>query len=202
MQIEGLGFAYPGEPALLRDWSADIGPGVTELYGDTGSGKTTILRVLAGELPAAGRLSLNGASLAEAPEAFKRQVFYIDPTTDSFHQMTGRGCIAALVAGDAGFDTTLCESLVQGFGLAPHIDKALFMLSTGSRRKVWLAAALAANRAMTLLDEPTAALDAGSIRRLWQALHDIAERRERSVIVASSERLQGLPLAGSIVLPV
>ncbi|KQP14985.1 ATP-binding cassette domain-containing protein [Pseudorhodoferax sp. Leaf267] len=201
MQVERLRFAYPGEPVLVRDWSATIAPGITELHGDTGSGKTTLLRVLAGELPAAGRLTLGGAVLAEAPDRYRRQVFYIDPGTERFHALTGRACIAALAEGDAGFDGARCEALVQGFGLEPHIEKPLYMLSTGSRRKVWLAAALASGRPLTLLDEPTAALDSGSIRHLWSALADVAARRDRAVLLASSERIEGLPLAASIFLP-
>lgn len=201
LRIEGLHLAYPGEPALVADWSAVIGPGVTELHGDTGSGKTSLLRVLAGELAAKGRLTLGDAALGDAPDAYRRQVFYVDPTTDRFHAITGRDCQAALGADDSGFDAARCDALVQGFGLEPHIDKPLYMLSTGSRRKVWLAAALASGRALTLLDEPTAALDSGSVRCLWQALADIAARRDRVVVVASSERIEGLPLAASFVLP-
>lgn len=201
LRIEGLHLAHPGAPPLVTNWSTVIGPGVSELHGDTGSGKTSLLRALAGELPAQGRLTLGDAALADAPDNYRRQVFYVDPMTDRFHAVTGRDCVAALRAGDGGFDAARCDELVQGFGLEPHIDKPLYMLSTGSRRKVWLAAALASGRALTLLDEPTAALDSGSVRCLWQALADIAVRRERAVLVASSERIEGLPLAASFVLP-
>lgn len=201
LRIEGLRLAYPDAPALVADWSAQIGPGVTELHGDTGSGKTSLLRVLAGEAPAQGRLTLGDVALDQAPQDYRRQVFYVDPLTDRFHAVTGHDCIAMLRAGDAGFDAARCDALVQGFGLEPHLHKALYMLSTGSRRKVWLAAALASGRALTLLDEPTAALDNGSVRCLWQALADIAAARQRAVVVASSERLEGLALAASFVLP-
>lgn len=200
LRIEGLHLAYPGEPPLVADWSAVIGPGVTELHGDTGSGKTSLLRVLAGELAAKGRLTLGDATLLGSP-GYRSQVFYVDPTTEAFHAVTGHACIAALRADDAGFDAARCDALVQGFGLEPHMAKPLYMLSTGSRRKVWLAAALASGRALTLLDEPAAALDSGSVRCLWQALADMAARRERAVVVASSERIEGLPLAASFLLP-
>src|SRR4051812_39461783 len=58
LQAEGLGFAHPGEPALLTGFGAVIGTGVTQLHGDTGSGKTTLLRLFAGILHGSGRLTL------------------------------------------------------------------------------------------------------------------------------------------------
>ena len=197
LRVEGLRFAYPGEPVLIKGWSAQVGPGVTQAYGDTGSGKTTLLRLLAGDLAAdGGRLALAGTVLAEAPARYREQVFYIDPSTDSFHQHTGHACLAAL-----GADPQRTDALVQGFGLAPHMDKQLFMLSTGSRRKVWLAAALTTRRSLVLLDDPAGALDGPSTRCLWAAVADIAQRRERICIIAGSELLEALPLAGSIDLP-
>jgi ATPase subunit of ABC transporter with duplicated ATPase domains len=44
LQIDALGFAYPDQPAIASNWTASVGPGVTLLYGDTGAGKTALLR--------------------------------------------------------------------------------------------------------------------------------------------------------------
>jgi len=103
---------------------------------------------------------------------------------------------------DADFDAAEWQALVDGFALTPHLDKPMYMLSTGSKRKVWLAAALASARALTLLDEPTGALDAASINCLMRALARISERqRDRAIVVASAEQLDRVPLAGVIALP-
>ena len=81
------------------------------------------------------------------------------------------------------------------------------MLSTGTRRKVWLAAALASGRALVLLDEPTGGLDAGSRECLWQALREVAQRATDRpeaatiVIVASAERIDQVPLAATFEMP-
>ena len=77
----------------------------------------------------------------------------------------------------------------------------MYMLSTGSKRKVWLAAALAGGRALTLFDEPTGGLDAASIACLWRALGGIAQRADRAVVIASAERIDRVPLAATIELP-
>jgi len=201
--VQGLTFAYPGEPTLVADWSATVAAGVTLLHGDTGSGKTTVLRLLAGSLaPAAGRLTVAGIHLDVDPAAYRRAVFWCDPTTDAFDQVTARACTDLLRGDDVGFDTAEWQALVDGFALTPHLDKPMYMLSTGSKRKVWLAAALASTRALTLLDEPTGALDATSINCLMRALARFSARHhDRAIVVASAEQLDRVPLAGVIALP-
>ena len=199
LDIRDLGFAYPGQPALATGWTVSIGAGVTLLHGDTGSGKSTLLRVLAGTLGARGQLRLNGVHLDQDPERYRRSVFFVDPATDAFDPLTVRACTAVLCEGDAGFDAALWQRVVDGFALAPHLEKSMFMLSTGSRRKVWLAAGLASARPLLLLDEPTGGLDAASIRCLWRTLAE--ESQGRAVVVASGERIDALPLAATLALP-
>jgi len=80
----------------------------------------------------------------------------------------------------------------------------MYMLSTGSKRKVWLAAALASGRPLALLDEPEGALDARSIGCLWKAVQSRTARKGRALLIASSARLVHVPqiqLAGCIELP-
>ncbi|AGU53734.1 putative ABC transporter, ATP-binding protein [Variovorax paradoxus B4] len=205
LQLQDLSFAYPGQPALASGWCASVGEGVTLLHGDTGSGKSTLLRVIAGALPSAsGTLTLAGARLDTEPEAYRRNVFFCDPAAEAFDQLTARACTATLSEGDAGFDAALWQVLVEGFSLAPHIDKPMYMLSTGSKRKVGLAAALASGRALVLLDEPEGALDARSIGCLWRAVESLAGHAGRAIVIASSARLDHVPrvaLAGCIELP-
>jgi ABC-2 type transport system ATP-binding protein len=195
--VEDLHFAYPGQPALLSGWSASIGPGLTQVYGDDGSGKSTLLRLIAGRLPAKGRMSLAGVSSNGDTQAYRRNVFFVDPETDEFNEVTALECASRLRAGDAGFDEARWESCVAGLSLTPHLAKPMYMLSTGSKRKVWLAAELASRRALTLLDEPTAALDIASIRFLWRALADAAGSNGRAIVVASAVRLDAVALSAS-----
>jgi ABC-type multidrug transport system ATPase subunit len=202
LQIRELVFAYPDQPALASRWTADVPPGVTLLFGDTGSGKTTLLRLLAGLQPAAsGDLVLAGIDLRESPAAYAREVYFVEPWTEAFDQMSARAYAAPLQAADVRFDAALWQSLVDGFSLAPHIDKPLYMLSTGSKRKVWLAAGLASGRALILLDEPTGGLDAPSTRCLWQALDNLSAQRRCAVVLASAARIVQVSLAGVIELP-
>ena len=202
LELRGVSVAYPGQPPIAADWSVAIGAGVSLLHGDTGTGKSTLLRVMAGEQNAnAGHLTLAGTRLADDPGAYRQCLFFGDPATDAYEQISARACTAALSAGDANFDEPAWRELTEGFALAPHLDKPMYMLSTGSKRKVWLAAALASGRALTLLDEPAGALDAASIRCLLRALARLAGRSDRAIVVATADRLEAVALAATIELP-
>jgi len=201
LDIHQLHFAHTGEPALVAGWSTRISPGVTLLHGDTGSGKSTLLRLLAGQLPAMGQRTLGGAAFDADPAAYRRQLFLCDLATNAFDQMNAHECTAAWRADDPGFRPDEWQALVEGFSLTEHLEKKLFMLSTGSRRKVWLAYALASGRPLVLLDEPTGGLDAPSTRCLWAALTRVAASGQRAVVVARTEGLDQVPLVGTITLP-
>ena len=73
---------------------------------------------------------------------------------------------------------------IGGLSLAPHLDKTLTMLSTGTRRKVLMAAALAAEAPVTLLDQPFKALDRPSIDYLLALLAEAARHPCRAWVMA------------------
>lgn len=202
LQIHRLRVAFPGEAPLISCESLALPAGLTLVEGDTGSGKSTLLRVLAGKQPAQGTLVLGAIELAHAPQAYRHAVFHVDARDAALDALTPRDCTATWREHDPGFDAARWSSMVEGFALGEHLDKRMDMLSTGSRRKVALAAALASGRALVLLDEPTAALDKASVRWLWQVLAERASQGMRqAVVLASSLPVQGLPLATVLTLP-
>jgi ABC-type multidrug transport system ATPase subunit len=200
LQAEGLSFAYPGR-SLFAGWSARIPAGVTLVRGGDGVGKTTLLRLLAGELPAqAGALRVNGVSLGDPADAYRRQVFWADPRSVAHDQITASDWFRSLPRRFPAFDGSILEDLVDGFGLAPHRDKPLYMLSTGSKRKVWLAGGFACGAALTLLDEPFAALDKAAIGLVLELLTEAASHPSRAWVVAAYEAPSDVPLASLIDL--
>jgi ABC-type multidrug transport system ATPase subunit len=200
LQVDGLCFAYP-QRKLFSGWSARIPPGVTLVRGGDGVGKTTLLRLLAGVLPAqGGALCVHGTWLAGQPSLYRQQVFWVDPRTDAHDPLTPADWFRSLPALYPSFDEARLYALVDGFGLSPHIDKPLYMLSTGSRRKVWLAAGFASGAALTLLDEPFAALDKASAGFVLELLDEAARHPSRAWLVAHYEPLGDVPLAALIDL--
>lgn len=200
LQVDGLCFCYP-QRALFSHWSARIPPGLSLVRGGDGSGKTTLLRLLAGELPSdAGELQINGISLRDRAAVYRQQVFWVEPRSVAFDQITALDYFNLVQRAYPGLDEPLLGDLTEGLSLAPHLEKPLYMLSTGSKRKVWLAAAFASGAAVTLLDEPFAGLDKASIAFVLELLEDAGAHPARAWIVAHHEAPGELALSQIIEL--
>ena len=160
-----------------------------------------MVRLLAGNLPAAsGRLQLKGVILAEASQAYRDRVFWIDPRTEVKDALSPRAYFETIKAKFSGFDAKALEALIQGLSLDDHVDKSLYMLSTGSKRKVWIAAAIASGAEVILIDDPFAALDKPSIRFITQLLQDASKKSTRAWIISGYEAPEGVNLAQFIDL--
>ncbi len=200
LEVKGLGFRYP-EHTLFSDWSASLSPGVTLVLGGDGRGKTTLLRLLAGELvPAAGELCIHGIKLKADAPGYRRQVFWTEPRTETFDPMTALEFFALQRSIHAGFDDKVLARCVYGLALTPELNKRLFMLSTGSKRKVFLAAAFASGAAVTLLDMPFAALDKPSMAYVVALLEQAAVHPTRAFVLADYGAPAGVPLAATVDL--
>jgi ABC-type multidrug transport system ATPase subunit len=215
MQARNVCFAYPQHP-LLRNVSLQAPAGVCLVRGGDGVGKTTLLRILAGDLPAdsgqvqlgqahlglaqLGKVPLGKAQLNQQVAAYKEQVFWVDPRTTAFDDMSPHTYWAQLQAQHAQFDTQALPALIDGLSLTQHVDKSLNMLSTGTKRKVFLAAAMASNALLTLLDDPLAALDKPSVHFVIKQLGMAAQGTQRVYVVTHYEALPGVPLAALVDL--
>jgi ABC-type multidrug transport system ATPase subunit len=159
--------------------------GVSWICGDEGTGKTTLLRLLAGDVqPTSGQVV--------RPEG---HVFWVDLQDAAHDTTTVQACWDALRTRWPNWNESLLQDLAQELDMQQHVDKRLNMLSAGSRRKVMVLAALASGATVTLLDQPFAALDLASIRILHEFLHEAAEHPTRAWIVADYEVPFDLPLA-------
>lgn len=194
---EGLTCRW-GDRTLFQGWTAQVAPGLHWVCGDEGVGKTTLLRLLAGELaPQAGQVQRPGNG----------SVFWVDPRTTAHDQAVVRDLLAQLLAPFLGTHPTANPSGVPAWAdaldLTPHLDKPLYMLSTGSRRKVWLVAAMASGAAVTLLDQPCAALDKASERVFWALLAQaLADQPQRVWVLADYAVPAGAPAGRVWELPV
>jgi ABC-type multidrug transport system ATPase subunit len=200
LQLSGVTYGLP-DRVLFDNRSIDIAAGLSLVRGGEGSGKTRTLLLFAGlSPPVGGTLTLKGVPLATAHEAYCRQVFWVDPRADTHDAMPVGDFFSALAAPYPNFSTKDLADLVAGFSLQAQLGKSLYMLSTGTRRKVLLAAALASGAALTLLDEPFAALDRPSVNFLHAVLTDAARHPHRAFVIADHEAPAGIPLAACIDL--
>ena len=190
---------------LFTSLHAVVRAGVTLVQGGEGRGKTTLLRLLAGDLqPQSGRVHLpwqvQDVDLADEAMAYRRALFWVDPRCTAFDAISASAYFEQQRGFWPCFDDQRLFALIEGLSLTEFLHKPLYMLSTGSKRKVWLAAAIASNAAVALLDDPFAALDKPSIRYLTEVLQGFARQAARAVVISGYEAPDNLCLAGVIDL--
>ena len=151
----------------LLEWQGlRVLPGLTAVTGDEGSGKTRLLRELGQALPDA---------------------LWLDLRLPEHDQDTPEDVWGALQARCPRWNAELQAELVDALQLQDHLGKRLFMLSTGSRRKVALTGLLASGVAVTCVDQPYSALDLPSVRVVREFLEDAAQHPSRAWVVADYE---------------
>lgn len=160
--------ARRGEDLIFVNLSFHLGAGQTlVLTGQNGSGKSTLLRVLAGLLAAErGRVSLAGEGIA-ADARVSEFAHYLGHRNAMKRELTvaeNLGFWKAFLADAPGGTGMSIDEAAEEVGLAGITHLPFGYLSAGQQRRFAIAKLLVAHRPIWLLDEPTAALDAGADR--------------------------------------
>jgi ABC-type multidrug transport system ATPase subunit len=192
LQARGLTFGFPQQP-VFSHFSATLSAGVTYVVGDESCGKSTLLKLFAGDLtPQAGSIEVSGISSKDNLASYKKHVFWIDPRTSAHDHISPNDFFDFQRKVYPAFDDALLLALIEDLSLNDHVSKAMYMLSAGSKRKVWLASAFASGALVTLLDEPFATLDNASINFLLERLESISQTTNRAWVIADYEVPQNL----------
>jgi len=170
IEITDLTFEYEDGPRVFDGLSVDIESGQTiAVCGANGTGKSTLLRLLAGLLePTAGRIQIGDGD---------------DPSVGLAPETPADGLFAATVREEVAFfpknrdldvDTRV-EGALSALGIEHLADRTPQNLSEGQKRLVTVASVLSGAPDVVGLDEPTSGLDAESWRRLGERLADLSE---------------------------
>ncbi|TRW45470.1 ABC transporter ATP-binding protein [Georgenia yuyongxinii] len=161
---------------------------VLAVVGVNGTGKSTLLRTVVGQLePVRGRVEVLGTTPDDRDAAFRTDVA-VDLGDDAFFPaLTVREHLLMTCYGHGVADAAdVAARLLEEFGLTARSEALPAALSSGQRRRLLLAAAFARPRELLVLDEPEQRLDAGMRARLTRRLVD--ERRHgRGVLIASHD---------------
>jgi heme exporter protein A len=130
------------------------------LTGANGTGKTSLLRAIAGLLrPAAGAIRFEGpAGALDADEARRGAMHFVGHQDGLKSARTARQELAFQARWTGASESQLAHA-VEVLGLSPLLDLEVRVLSAGQRRKLALARLVASPRSLWLLDEPMAPLD-------------------------------------------
>lgn len=193
-----------GGTAVLEDVSFDVSEGESlVLLGASGSGKTTILRIIAGlELPNSGRVVLHGKDVTELP-ARERGTGVIFQSYALFPKMNvekniGYG-LRLRGRSKKEIDETV-NRLIELTGLEEHRRKAPSQLSGGQQQRVAIARALAYEPEVLLFDEPFGALDAQIRTRLRREIRALLKKINKPAIFITHDQEEALELGDRIAV--
>ena len=160
LRFENLCKHY-GERTIFQGLHCSVDAGCVALNDESGSGKSILLSILAGEIEAdAGEVWLGGHSLRAAPHAAQAVLTYVPEDSMNWPDQTGREYLRQVASARRTTLTDDVLALAERFGLAPHLDKRFEQMSYGSRKKVFLTAAALGETCVLIADEPAGGLDA------------------------------------------
>ncbi|MDQ2649223.1 MAG: ABC transporter ATP-binding protein [Actinomycetota bacterium] len=196
-----------GQLDLEVDLTAPAGS-VTAVLGPNGSGKTTVLRSIAGSLAVdAGSITLAGEVLDRPPDVFvpqeRRRVGVVHQDYVLFPHLTSLDNVAfgPRARGASRRDArALAATLLDRVGVGDHASSKPGALSGGQSQRVALARALATEPAALLLDEPLAALDASTRAELRRDLRHHLAGFAGPTILVTHDPVDALALADHVAI--
>jgi heme exporter protein A len=188
LTAEGLA-VFRGERLIFRELSFVVpASGAMVLAGANGTGKSTLLRTLAGLMrPVAGRVLWGNADALSDPAEHGRRVAYVGHLDAVKPGLTVAENLrfAARVAGKS------LAAALEAMELGQLAELPARMLSAGQKRRLALSRLVLSNAPLWLLDEPTLGLDTASIERFGTLL--AAHRASGGIVVAATHVPLPLP---------
>jgi len=196
VELQRVGFAYPGAPPVLRDVDLAVEPGgFVAIAGPNGGGKTTLLRIALGlEQAQTGSALLFGEPAARF--GGRSGIGYLAQRSDlgiespvtvrevvAAGRVSRRGVFGPLRRGDRAH----VERMIERVGLADRSGAPISTLSGGQRQRAFIAKALAADPQLLVLDEPTAGVDVDAQESLASLLDRLHRELGVTILFVSHE---------------
>ncbi|MCU1517265.1 MAG: cobalt transporter ATP-binding protein [Pseudarthrobacter sp.] len=171
----------PQPKTLLHGVTLELTERRIGVIGANGSGKSTLLRLVNGLVqPTAGSVAVDGDDTVRAVRAVRRNVGFV--FTDPLSQLvmpTGREDVELSLRRSVRNGTErrrLADAALERFGLLDLADQSIYELSGGERQLMALAAVLAVNPSVLVLDEPSTLLDLRNRELLRRTLRSLEQQ--------------------------
>ena len=181
--------------------------GIIAFFGRSGSGKTSLVSMLAGLLrPDAGRIAVNGSLLFDSEQGIevapeRRRLGYVFQEGRLFPHLSVRGNLAyGLKRAPAGERRIDFDQIVALLGIEALLGRRPHDLSGGEKQRVALGRALLANPRLLLMDEPLAALDQPRKEEILSFIERLRDELAIPIVYVSHAMGEIVRLADTLVL--
>lgn len=209
IRLSNIKLAF-GSRTLISDASAHFSAGeMIALLGRNGTGKSTLLRAIAGlGTTQCGDIYIGGDNAKElsAAQRAERIAFVntervdVDALTVRELVSIGRSPYTNWMGRLTSEDRDIVEQAMQKVGIAPFAERRVETLSDGECQRAMIARALAQQTPIIILDEPTSFLDLPNRYELCRLLGELAHRENKCILFSTHELDIALSLADSIAL--
>ena len=206
--LQSLSIGY-SHKVIAADINAQIKGGeLTCLIGRNGTGKSTLMRTLAGFLkPLGGSALLDGHDVGRLSPAERSHLISvvltdrvdIDGMRVKDLVSVGRQPYTGFFGKMSSNDEEVVNKAIADVGMTDFAGRQVNSLSDGERQKVMIAKALAQQTPVILLDEPTAFLDYPSKKEMFQMLAQLCHEQGKAVLVSTHDLDIALPIADSVI---
>ncbi len=215
LNVEQVSYAYSANPSqaplfTLEATSFQAKPGeVVAILGPNASGKSTLLKLIAGALaPLSGRILLNGFvthSLAPRTRAqriavVQQESLLLFPSRVWEFVLQGRHAHGRSLRFESDDDVIIAKNALAQVGATDLSERSMDQISGGEKQRVILARALAQQPLLLLLDEPTLHLDIAAQVDLLHTLRRLAAENRYTVVVVTHELNLAAEYADQVVL--
>ncbi len=201
VEVKNIGKIYGGNVEALRDVSLAFPRGkLSTLLGPSGCGKTTLLKIIAGLIPAnGGEVWVDGRKVdGPGPErAFVFQDFALLPWATVLRNVAFGLELRDMPLAERN---EIARRHIAEVGLTAFEASYPNQLSGGMRQRVGLARALAVDADIILMDEPFSAIDEQTRRKFQEELLDLLKRHRKTVIFVTHSIEEAAYLSDQITL--
>jgi iron complex transport system ATP-binding protein len=182
---------------------------VVTILGPNASGKSTLLKLIAGSLkPLSGRVELEGFETSRLDPRTRAQKIamvhqespLLFPSRAGEYVLQGRHPYGKMLRFETAEDVKIAENALEQVGATHLRDRWMHEISGGEKQRVILARALAQQPILLLLDEPTLHLDIGAQVELLERLRQLAADNRYTVVVVTHELSLAAEFADTVVL--
>ncbi|MGY5880422.1 MAG: ATP-binding cassette domain-containing protein [Candidatus Thorarchaeota archaeon] len=202
LQLSNVAMHF-GDKVLFENFNLIIDQNeVVGLTGCSGSGKSTILRIVVDLLtPSSGEIIILGKHIADwDPRELRRTLILVPQESQMFTGTVRDNLLWGLIRqGESIDDETLYEILREVNLDSMNLDDDACLLSGGEKQRVAIARALVMNPKALLLDEPTSALDDVSALAVENVLNDVIQKRQIGILIVTHNKEQAQRFTSRVI---